>query len=369
MASARSDADEYAIRLATPRDRGRFLDLYEDVWGTRKSAAWFDWRFRENPHADGVEMVVAERGGELVGAEPLLPFALTVGEETVPVRQPVDWIVHPDHRRQGVFTRMTERLLSAYADRGALLFNFPSEALRPGLQRFDWTELGSLPTRYRVQHPENLLAADGDTDTRTARLGAQAMAPVMRTALAATDALTSGSSVPVERIPGVGTRSITAVYRDTAPASIHVPRTPAHVNWRYANPRWNTTTYVAHEAREPRATVVAAAEPDASPTSTHILDVQPMTTRPDRAPAVAAALDAALRDHRDADCVVAAGGPFPRVFRRRGFLSDHAPLLSRAASPTTHVVRPLGDAQSRTFDADVFDPENWVLALGDRDVD
>lgn len=43
---------------------------------------------------------------------------------------------------------MTEQLLSTTAERAELLFNFPSDALRPGLQKFDWTEVASVPMRY-----------------------------------------------------------------------------------------------------------------------------------------------------------------------------------------------------------------------------
>jgi len=98
-------------------DREAFLSLYESVWGARR-ARWFDWRrFVDNPFTDRVELVIAECAGRVVGAEPLLALPLATPAGTVPVRQPVDWIVHSDHRQCGLFTRMTEQLLSTTAER------------------------------------------------------------------------------------------------------------------------------------------------------------------------------------------------------------------------------------------------------------
>jgi len=80
-------ADEaYEVRLAEPSDRDGFLALYEDVWERSRDESWFDWRFLDDPYAAGIEMVVAEREGTLVGAELLLPMPLDVGSERVVAR-------------------------------------------------------------------------------------------------------------------------------------------------------------------------------------------------------------------------------------------------------------------------------------------
>lgn len=68
-------------------------------------------------------MVVATCGGRIVGVEPLLAFPIAAGDRTIETRQPVDWIVHADHRRRGLFTRMTAHLLDAEAIQPELYFN------------------------------------------------------------------------------------------------------------------------------------------------------------------------------------------------------------------------------------------------------
>ena len=359
-------ADEtYQVRLATPADRDRFLALYEDVWGRSRSEAWFDWRFEATPYSPEVEMVVAERNGSLVGAELLLPMPLVVGSERAVARQPVDWIVHPDHRRQGVFTRMTELLLATYSDRTDLLFNFPTDALLPGLEKFDWTTVSRQSTRYRIQDPRSVTAGSGG-DSAALRFVERFGASAIGAGLAAADLFTlTPSGVSVERLDGPATDAITTVYEETRPDDVHVPREAAFVDWRFSNPRWDVATYVARRDGRPVATVVVAtaAKPHAS--VGYLLDVQPMTTVPERSPAFAAALDAALADF-DVDAVQAPTDPYPSVLRRRGFLCDDNPLLSRFSTPATHVVKSMA---SGGFERDVFDGENWQLMLGDRDIE
>ncbi|AHG04999.1 hypothetical protein HALDL1_16375 [Halobacterium sp. DL1] len=362
-------ADDYTVRLAQSEDREPFLSLYEEVWGRSRSEQWFDWRFVDDPYAGAVEMVVAEHDETLVGAEPLLPMPLVVGGEPVDARQPVDWIVHPDHRRRGVFTRMTETLLSAFEDRAELLFNFPTEALRPGLEKFDWTTVSEQTTRYRIHDPDCLTAGGEGPSSTVRELLCRVGAPVVRGSVGAIDLLTpSPGGVSVERVDGVATDAIHTVYADTRPEAIHVPREPAFVDWRFANPRWETATYVARREGAPVATLVVATASKPDATVGYLLDIQPMTTDPERAPAFAAALDAALAD-LDVDAVQAPTTPYPAVLRRRGFLCDDNAVLSRFSTPATHVVRPLPEPDADGFARDVFDDEEWLLTLGDRDIE
>lgn len=369
-ADATVDQDDYAIRAGGAGDREAFLSLYETVWGRSKSAAWFDWRFVDNPFTDRVELVVAEHAGRVVGAEPLLALPLATPAGTVPVRQPVDWIVHPEHRRCGLFTRMTERLLSTAVDRAELLFNFPSDALRPGLEKFDWTEVASAPMRYRVQNAAGVSSRLTD-DGRGTSVLTRAATPAVRAGVAVADRLTSATAdVSVERVDGTATRAIRTAYTETRPDTVHVPRTTTYLDWRFGNPRWDVATYVARRGDDPVATLVVGRETVDGTEKAFLLDVQPMTTDPARAPAFAAALDAALADLGDVDVVTASARPFPGVLGRRGFLRDDGFPLARFATTTTHAVRPLPDAADASgVDADVLDADAWTLALADVDVE
>lgn len=366
------EADEYTIRRYRPNDREGFLALYEQVWNRRKDGDWFDWRFEQNPYTDTVEMAVAERDGDIVGAEPLLPFRLAAGDDAVMVRQPVDWIVHGDHRRRGLFTRMTEQLLESTTADTVLFFNFPTDALRAGLERFDWSDVGPVATRYRIQNPAGVIRSKQPETAKTGATLGRLGSPFARACLAVADLTApTGGTDSVSRTPGVDVDAISTVYRDTRPSKLHVPRHRAFLEWRFANPNWETTTYVARDERDrPVATIVVAVETVADLTNARLLDIQPMETRPKRARAVSQLLGEIVHDYQHVDLLSAPHTPFSSLLRRYGFLRDDGVLLSRFSSHTTHVVRPTPDPSATTLlGADVTDPDAWCLTLADRDIE
>ena len=60
LAESRTESDGYTVRKFEAGDEQGFLSLYETVWGDRPSEEWFDWRYAENPYADGTSVFVAE---------------------------------------------------------------------------------------------------------------------------------------------------------------------------------------------------------------------------------------------------------------------------------------------------------------------
>jgi len=364
--------DAYRIRPYRPHDRAEFLSLYETVWGYRKGRDWFEWRFQANPYRDGVQMIVAEADDEVVGVEPLLPFTLRVGDQRLAAYQPVDWLVHPDHRRQGLFTRMTERLLQYYADDAALLFNFPNDALLPGLETFDWRVVGDYPTSYRVQNPGPLLTDSvGPTTARTLDPVLSAASVAVTHGLCLLDRLNAPSTDDtVETHDSIPVETLERLYASAPPAAIHVPRDDAYLDWRFDNPNWETTAYVATDDGTPTASLVDATERRRGCTTTMILDVQPMTG--DHPEAVERLLVRLLRDNRDADLVKAPGWFAPRLRRRYGFWHDSTIAASRIPSVSRIAVRPLPATDIDAWQVNglsLTDRGNWRLALADLDID
>jgi len=181
---------------------------------------------------------------------------------------------------------MTEQLLSTTtAERAELLFNFPSDALRPGLQKFDWTEVASVPMRYRVQNAAGISASLTDDDHDTSVL-TRAATPAVRAVLAVADRLTSSmADVSAQRVDGTATHAIrSGPYTETRPDTVHVPRTTTYLDWRFANPRWDVATYVARRGAAVATLVVVGRETVDGTEKALLLDVQPMTTDPERAP-------------------------------------------------------------------------------------
>ncbi|MFW6320465.1 MAG: GNAT family N-acetyltransferase [Halohasta sp.] len=366
MARTRQSAEEYQVRPYRPGDREKFCSLYETVWGRRKDADWFAWRFEANPYRDGVQMVVAERDGELVGAEPLLAFRLRIDGSVHEVYQPVDWIVAPDHRRRGLFTRMTERVLDRFLPEVSLFVNFPNELLLPGLKKFGWRTVGPVGCRYRVQDTRPFVErANAEPLPAAARTAANVGAPLVRAGLDVLDRLSSPPEITVERSSEVPVDVIRGLYASAQPRASHFVRDREFLRWRFANPNWETTSYVAARDGETVASIVTATDTTPHCTLTRLLDIQPMCQRDADPAAFEAALAAVVDDATDADLICGPTGYCPAVFRRYGFYRDDTFPLSTVSSTTTHAIRTPDDGHLST---DLTDPAAWHLTIGDLDV-
>jgi hypothetical protein len=324
-------------------------------------------------------MTVVESDGELVGAEPLLPYRLRIGETVHDAYQPVDWIVHPDHRRQGLFTRMTEATLEDYLPDVSLCFNFPNEQLRPGLDRFDWETVGPVACRYRVQNPNAFVDRTNVDHSAVLTLAARVGTPLCSAGLDALDWLASArAEITVERSSGVRTDAIHDLYSSTRPTETHVVRDRPFLEWRFANPNWETTSYLAVDDDETVGSLIAATEQTDAAQICYLLDLQPMQTAAARPAAVEALLGALLEDTTDVDLIRAPTGYFPGLFRRYGFCRDDAFPLSTATTRTTHAIRTPEPSGTSTVPADqqsplsaerLSDPDRWQLTLADLDIE
>lgn len=366
-------AGEYRVRPYQSGDRAEFLSLYESVWGRWKDDDWFEWRFGANPYRDEIKMVVVDSGDGLVGAEPLLPFRLRVGGTEWEAYQPVDWIVHPDHRRRGLFTRMTERLLEKYLPEVSLLFNFPNSQLRPGLEQHGWEMVGPVVCRYRIQDTRRF-ADRADTTQHPAAVSVAAKhgTPLARAGLGVLDRFTgTAADVSVERHGEVPVETVHELYRSAPPEGVHVPRDRPFLRWRFANPNWETKTYVAVREGEAVASIVAATEETSTCQVTHLLDIQPVSEQATRPAAIGALLSAVVEDASDADLLRAPANCYPSVFRRHGFYRDDTFPLSVAATTTTHAIRlPETTAGADSAPTDrLTDPDRWQLTVGDLDIE
>lgn len=367
--SAASTGADAAVEVRPFRegDRAGFLDLYEAVWGRERGAEWFDWRFAENPFGDGWPIVVATADDRIVGAEPCVPYRVRAGTRRLLALQPADWIVHPEYRRRGIFTAMTDRWLSDPGE-ADLFFNFPSAAITGGLESAGWSVAGPVRTYYRIDRPSALASAL--EWSRRRRTLARAATPAAKARLAWRDRrLSAPDDVAVTAHDGVRADVLVDLYREAPPDGFHVLRESRYYEWRFANPRWSTTTYVARRDGTPVAAVVACQRSVPDLEKVTVADAQPMGLDGDRGPAFAACLAALCRDHADAALIDAAGAAIPReVLASAGFLPDDRPPLSWCRDDTVLATRPADDSFSSPGDLALDDAGDWTLAVGERDV-
>jgi N-acetylglutamate synthase-like GNAT family acetyltransferase len=373
-----TDAPEYTVRRFSSADVRGYLDLLDAVWGVAKSTDWFRWRFTDNPYVSETPSVVATHDGEVVGVESCLALRLHVGSRESLVFQPVDWAVHPDHRKRGLCTRMTERLVDELAESpAALYFNFPSAELLPCLRKFGWRFTAAPRTWCRIQNPGALTARAAGTEsslsaTLRASLGRLA-APVAEGYLRYRDR-TAGPDTheTVERAATIPVDEFVALYERTVPEGVHVVRDSAFYRWRFENPRWEPTTYLArHNGRLLAACIACAETTGAGYDRTSVLDVLPRDgSASDEV--LEGLLAAVVADATEADILRVNAAGFPtQVLRAVGFWPTDAAPLSLVSTSTPMAVRPLsldGARPWRVHGVELTDEDAWDLTLAAQDV-
>ncbi|WP_254768547.1 GNAT family N-acetyltransferase [Salinilacihabitans rarus] len=361
--------DPYVIRPYEARDREGFLDLYDLVLGDRNDE-WFRWKYEENPYADHVPIVLATFEGEVVGTKPCFALELRAGDRRLRGFQPADVMVHPDHRRRGLYSRTTERMKERYRDRDpSLFFNFPNEATLNGSLKHGWRIVEEVPTFYRVQHPDALIGDGADDRLRLlAKLSRGPMGLYLR-GREATAPRTSG--VTVERFDDVPVGVFVDLYERSVPPTLHANRNETFYGWRFENPKWEYDAYVARRGGEPIAGVIAGTQVRDGALVTCLTDVVPLAEADGRREGLVAIVERIVEDERDADLLAASGRAVPRdLLARFGFRSDESPPLSEFTVRTTQVTYPIAadDGHEWTVaDRAIADPRNWTVTFAEQD--
>ena len=358
---------DYTIREFRRGDREGYLELYETVFGARKSPEWFAWKYEDNPYADHVPVYVAETNGEIVGARSFFALRLRHGDTTVPVLQPCDTMVHPDHRRRGIFTRMTEAAIDRYAPEDPVLFfDFPNENSLPGNLKLGWRVVAEVPTYYRVQRPGALADLN---DSLLQRLVDRAGDLAIGAYLGIRDRVGHGHSgdVAVDRHDTLPVATLLDINRQNVPDRFHAARDEEFYRWRFGNPDYDYSAYVARvDGEAVGAVVLGVREETDVAIFADVLPLTPAEESPE--PVYAALVEAALDDVSETGLVAVREGVIPpKLLASYGFRRDADFPLSQFSGPITLVVRPLPDDAWSLAGHDLLDFDNWLLSFCDKD--
>lgn len=349
--------DEYAVRWYRPGDDAGIRSLFERELGRVRSGAFFEWKYLDEPYLSHVPVTVAERDGEVVGVQAYLPFPLRAGNRTALALQPADAVVHGDHRRNGLYTRMTELAIDRYADgEPALFFNYPSPGALSAQREMGWESLGDLPVSYRVRRPSRFVA-DALEGVRGRVLGRAADA-LARGAFGALDrAAPSADDCTVVRHESVPAETLASLYETHVPERIHLRREPRFYDWWLANPAIEYTSYVAHADGRPVAALVTRRLPDGVLQLREAVPLAPCQP----APLFGRLLSAAFADHPDVAVVKSVGSTLPgHLLRRVGFVADSNRFLADRTTPLRMAVRPLtSDGGAEPLARAVTERSNW----------
>lgn len=356
----------YTIRLYEPGDKAEFLELFDTVFGGG-SEEWFRWKYLRNPYVAHVPMYVAEADGELVGARPYMAFRLRVGEKTPLGLQTGDTMVHPDHQRKGLFTRMTQQSFDYYGDldEQVLTFSVPNALSRPGYVKLGCHVVGSLPAHYRLENPSSM--ADGSLSTLAA-----AATPITKRLLAAWDARAPEvpEGVTVAQYDEVPIERFVDLYEAAVPDGIHALRDERFYGWRFDRPDWSYTAYTASEAGSTTAGAIVGTTDREGAKTVAVTETVPLVGGAERDRGLRSILARVVARSGDADTVVATRSAIPRsILREYGFLPDDRLPLSAVSTPTKLITRVFDgtDDPPRTLNGrDLTVLENWSLTLAEQ---
>ncbi|SFS10648.1 Acetyltransferase (GNAT) domain-containing protein [Halomicrobium zhouii] len=365
--------DQYEIRPFEPGDRAEYLTLFDRVLSGGDDE-WFAWKYADNPFADHVPIVVATDGDSVVGAKSAVPQRVRVGDRAVDALQPADTMVDPAHRRQGLFSRMTEVMKERYADRSQqLFFNFPNEMTLAGGKKHGWVEVGRVPTYYRIQRTRGIVG--GELPAPLDR-GLDLLDPVFDAYLTARGKLAPSSppGVTVEENEDVPADVLADLYERAVPDELHVERSAAFYDWRFENPKWTYQTYLAGLAgssgrlSEPDVGVVVGTSTIDGQDVANVVDVAPLAGGA-RLRALRAALERVCERHADADVIAVSGHAIPAdLLSSLGFLADTDVPLSLVSSPSALASHPLTENGSWSIDGrNIRRMDDWLVTFADQD--
>jgi GNAT superfamily N-acetyltransferase len=147
------------IILVKHREKEReLLHLFQASFGHDMSAKLWDWKYLQNPLApDDPEVIVAVHNDKIVSARPFLLAELWLGYEKIKVAQPCDTMVHPDHRREGIFSQMNQFAIEYFKESGyGFFYNFPGTMSRPGYLKQGWKIVAPTEILFRAVNPRKL---------------------------------------------------------------------------------------------------------------------------------------------------------------------------------------------------------------------
>ena len=363
---------KYTVRAYESRDLDGVHALSELVWGSDRSVEWLAYRYETNPYRDGPPMVVAETDGHVVGARPFVPLPMRVGHTDVTAVYLGNLMVHPEHRRQGLFTRMTELATELYADTDSdFFFNFANERSAPGYRKLDFEAVATGPEKqFRVQNPGQVVR-DRMRLPAGRYLGVAADA-AMDSYLSLRRRGPTRAGYEVERLSGIPAELVAELYEADHPTALHTRREETFYRWLANGPYWEYETYVASSDGTPAAAVVVRRRSLRRDGDVWLVDAVPPNSGEHRA-AFRAVLDSVLADHREAR-VTSVLGPVvheqlfsEETLREYGFLSSTHPLLSRLVGrDDTMFFHSLGghtEGVPTVGGVDLRNPENWALRV------
>lgn len=355
----------WTMRAYEEGDEEQIRGLFELVFGQELEASRWSWQYREN-YTDTIIITVAEGDGrELAGQYALRPTRMKIGDETRLGTLSLDTMVHPNYRRQGMFTKLAERTYEVAAKQGIpLTYGFPNQnSYRGFVGKLDWVDLcGRIPIFVKVLNTRNVLSK---------RIGNKrllsAATLLSQPSLAVLYQLKNGGDLPLgydlNKVSRFDDRLDTFWVEASTAYKILVARDTTYLNWRFVeNPTEEYSILLCENGADVAGYMVLKYEEKFDLRLGFIVDVLTRSGASDLGTALIS--EAVTRFQHQADlvtCLMLEHTSQATALRRNGFV-----VVPEGFFPQELYlgVRRHTNEYSEEF---ITNPENWYITWADHD--
>jgi GNAT superfamily N-acetyltransferase len=345
--------ESYEIRDYRPEDEAGVMALLMQSLGEggsfTRSAEFWRWKHLQN--AFGVSQLLVAANSEILGLRAFQRWGFRTPAGTLRAVRAVDTATHPDYRRLGVFSRLTQAALArARAEGVNLVFNTPNAQSMSGYLKMGWQFVGKPRLLAKVLNPLGL--AVGLPHWLSAARRRRAPADPTRLFHA------SGRPATALLEHGEAMERVLALDDRFNADGIRTDRSLAFLQWRYASSP--SPQYFAHWMGEEPLAGAAIFRPNIRRGLREIM-LSELFLGYGAAPEARALIRELSRQVR-ADYIVAAATPGTQhwgILRRAGFV----PLPKRLSLNFTTLPLDLPEGSR-----DPTRLEHWRLSLGDLEL-
>ena len=356
----------FSTRAYRQGDERGIRELFRLVFGQEMSAERWNWTYRDN-HTGLITITLAEgEDGEPAGQYAVRPVRMKIGDKVQMGTLSLDTMVHPDYRRQGMFTKLAKHLYAEIAGQGIpLTYGFPNKNSYHGcFTKLDWVDLvGRLPLYVKVLSASAVL----HTWIKSGLL-ASLVGPLARAAFGVIGAFREGTfpaDCELKRVDRFDER-IDEFWREASRAhGIMVARDRTYLNWRYVeNPDAAYELYVVERGSSIAGYMVLKIEKKFGLQIGFLVDLLTLPGEPALASGMVAE---AVRHFRSAgldivSCLMLEHSPYAKALKGNGFLLAPEKMLPQELylGVRRHTAEHPEDY--------LFNARNWFITWGDHDV-
>lgn len=220
----------YIIRDYSIEDEESVLNLMQigmggGPTGTREQSFW-RWKHYKNPFGNSIAIIAVTGDRQIIGLRTFMRWNFLIEGEEIRAVRAVDTVTHPEFRRYGVFSRLTNIALERVKQEGIdLIFNTPNQSVLPGYLKLGWHYISLVQPLIKIlNYPK--FCSSYIFHRKTGHSSGQ---------LAATDVLKNDLPTMDEFLKDTkGIETLITSNNSIKGARIFTQQSPKYFAWRYA---------------------------------------------------------------------------------------------------------------------------------------